>query len=381
VLLLNHRDRFFTALEHREPDLVPIADLSMDPPIVEAVLNKKLGFGLTKFGKSVSEKGPGKAWYSAVNYRRALVEACMKLDFDGAPFISDYSLVTKDYEPKFVDKQRFVDQWGRVMQTSERAKTTYFVDGIIKTPEDLERFELPDGFHPDIMEMMEEIIGPFKDKDIVVMGQVHSGWHMAFQARGGIDKISIDFYKNPEFAKKLLEKYARAFQRLTEAMIKAGVEVIWVTDDYADNNGPLVNPKLLRQYEFQNLAKIVEIARKYNVPVMKHSDGNLYIIIEDLIGTGITGLHPIEPGAMDLKDVKERYGHRICLAGSVDCRYILPFGSEEDVRREVRRCIDAAAKGGGYILTSSNSLHSDVKPENIFTMVDEARKYGRYPLK
>jgi uroporphyrinogen decarboxylase len=353
----------------------------MDPPIVEAVLNKRLGFGLTKFGKSVSDKGPGKAWYSAINYRRALVEACMKLDFDGAPFISDYSLVTKDYEPKFVDKQRFVDQWGRVMQTSERAKTTYFVDGIIKTPEDLERFELPDGFHPDIMEMMEEIIGPFKDKDIVVMGQVHSGWHMAFQARGGIDKISIDFYKNPEFAKKLLEKYARAFQRLTEAMIKAGVEVIWVTDDYADNNGPLVNPKLLRQYEFQNLAKIVEIARKYNVPVMKHSDGNLYMIIEDLIGTGITGLHPIEPGAMDLKDVKERYGRRICLAGSVDCRYILPFGSEEDVRREVRRCIDAAAKGGGYILTSSNSLHSDVKPENIFTMVDEARKYGRYPLK
>ena len=56
---MNHRDRFFTALEHREPDLVPIADLSMDPPIVEAVLNKKLGFGLTKFGKSVSEKGVG----------------------------------------------------------------------------------------------------------------------------------------------------------------------------------------------------------------------------------------------------------------------------------------------------------------------------------
>jgi uroporphyrinogen decarboxylase len=91
-------------------------------------------------------------------------------------------------------------------------------------------------------------------------------------------------------------------------------------------------------------------------------------------------LHPIEPRIMDLKDVKERYGHRICLLGSVDMRYVLPFGNEEDVRKEVRRCIDSAGKGGGYILTSSNSLHSDVKPENIFFMVDEARRYGKYPL-
>jgi len=323
---LNHRDRLFTALEHREPDLVPVADLSIDPPIVEAILGRKLGFGLTKFGGNVSGKEAGKAWYSAIGYRRALVEACIKLDFDGAPFISDYSIVTRDYEPKFLDGQRFIDQWGRVMQTSERAKTTYFVDGIIKSPEDLDRLELPDGFHPDVMEMMKEIIRPFKDKDIVVMGQVHSGWHLAFQARGGIDKISIDFYRNPDFARRLIEKYARAFQRLAEAMIKAGVEVLWVTDDYADNNGPLVNPKLLRQYEFQNLKRIVEIARKYNVPVMKHSDGNLYMIIEDLIDTGIKGLHPVEPGAMDLRDVKERYGGRICLAGNVDCRYVLPFG-------------------------------------------------------
>jgi uroporphyrinogen decarboxylase len=83
---------------------------------------------------------------------------------------------------------------------------------------------------------------------------------------------------------------------------------------------------------------------------------------------------------MDLKDVKEKYGDKICLAGNVDCRYVLPYGSEEDVRKDVRRCIDAAGKGGGFILASSNSLHANVKIENIYVMVDEARKYGKYPL-
>jgi uroporphyrinogen decarboxylase len=160
-----------------------------------------------------------------------------------------------------------------------------------------------------------------------------------------------------------------------------GVEVLFVTDDYADNHGPLINPRFFREYELPNLKSMVEIGRKHGVPVIKHSDGNLYPILDDIINTGISGLHPIEPGTMDLKDVKERYGDKLCLLGNVDCRYVLPYGSEEDVRRDVRRCVDDAGKGGGLILASSNSLHSNVKVENIYTMVDEARRYGRYPLK
>lgn len=164
-------------------------------------------------------------------------------------------------------------------------------------------------------------------------------------------------------------------------MAEAGVDAIFVTDDYADRKGPFMSPKLFGEFELENLKKIVRIGRKYGIPVLKHSDGNLYPILDDIIDSGINCLHPIEPNVMDLADVKKKYGHKICLAGNVDCKYVLPFGSEEDVRRDVRRCIDAAGEGGGFILTSSNSLHANVKPENILIMVDEARKYGRYPLK
>jgi uroporphyrinogen-III decarboxylase len=372
---MNHRDRFFAALELKEPDYVPITDLALDPPIVEAVLQRKLD-------KTVyTMAGGSSSWESSIDYRLAMFEACKKLDFDAVLALSDYSLTTKDYRPRYIDEKRYVDHWGRIMQTSQEAKSTYFVGGTVNTPEDLERYDPPDAFHPDILDMMHKTVGKIKDEDIVILAQCHSGWHMVFQVRGGVDKISIDFYRNPSFARKLFDKISLACQRFAEALIEAGVDALFVTDDYADSKAPMMNPRIFREYELPKLQKIVDIGRKHGVPVLKHSDGNLYPILDDIVNTGISGLHPIEPGAMDLKDVKERYGSRICLAGNVDCRYVLPFGSVEDVRRDVRRCIDMAGKGGGFILTSSNSLHANVKVENVYAMVDEGRRYGKYPLR
>ncbi|MGD0329274.1 MAG: uroporphyrinogen decarboxylase family protein [Nitrososphaeria archaeon] len=370
---MNHRERFFAALDLKEPDCVPITDLGPDPPIVEAILGKKLGTVLNMAGGSDS-------WQSSIDYRLSMFEACKKIDFDAVAAMSDYSLTTKDYKPKFIDEKRYIDHWGRIMQTDQRSKTTYFVGGTINSPEDLDNYEPPDPFHPDVVEMMQKTIRRIRGEDIVITAQCHSGWHMAFQVRGGIDKLSIDFYKNPSFARKLFDKISKTCQGFAKSLIEAGTDVLFVTDDYADNKGPMMNPRLFREYELPKLKEIVNIAKKHGIPLMKHSDGNLYPILDDIVNTGITGLHPIEPGAMSLKDVKERYGSRICLAGNVDCRNVLPFGNEEAVRKDVRRCIDEAAKGGGYVLTSSNSLHANVKVENIYTMVDEARKYGKYPL-
>jgi len=201
---------------------------------------------------------------------------------------------------------------------------------------------------------------------------------MGFQVRGGIDKLLIDMFRRPKLAREFLEKIAETCLGMIKVMIDGGVEVIFITDDYADNRNPFMNMKMFREFELPNIRKVVELCARRGVPVLKHSDGNCYPILDDMVEAGIRGFHPIEPGAMDLMDVKQRYGHKICVLGNVDCRYTLPFGSQEDVRWDVRRCIDAAAEGGGYVLTSSNSIHANCKPENILVMVDEARKYGRY---
>ena len=83
---------------------------------------------------------------------------------------------------------------------------------------------------------------------------------------------------------------------------------------------------------------------------------------------------------MDLGQLKEKYGQRVCLLGDVDCAYTLTWGTLEEVRDEVKRCIHQAASGGGYICMSSNSIHSAVKPENYVEMVDAVHKYGQYPI-
>ncbi|UCG54706.1 MAG: nucleoside 2-deoxyribosyltransferase, partial [Dehalococcoidia bacterium] len=119
----------------------------------------------------------------------------------------------------------------------------------------------------------------------------------------------------------------------------------------------------------------------HGIPCLKHTDGNIWKIMGMLIETGIDGIHPIDPGAgMDIGEVKQAYGNKICLIGNIDCGDLLTIGSGEEVRREVKKCIEKGGVGGGLICASSNSIHSNVKPENYLTMVKAIKEYGRYPL-
>jgi uroporphyrinogen decarboxylase len=129
------------------------------------------------------------------------------------------------------------------------------------------------------------------------------------------------------------------------------------------------------------LKMLVDEAKRLGVYLIKHSDGNVSPILDMILDTGIHGIHPIDPLAgMDLGAVKEKYGHRVCLLGNVDCAYTLTWGTTAEVREEVKRCIRQAARGGGYICMSSNTIHSAVKPENYVEMVSAIREYGRYPI-
>jgi uroporphyrinogen decarboxylase len=101
--------------------------------------------------------------------------------------------------------------------------------------------------------------------------------------------------------------------------------------------------------------------------------------LEDFLGLGITGLHPNEKGAMDIRAMKREYGDRICLLGNVDLN-ILGMGTREDVEQEVRDLIRDVGPGGGYIVTSGNSLAGYLRPENVLALSKAVQKYGRYPL-
>lgn len=367
-----HRERFLRAIDLEEPDVVPVTDLCLDPPIVEAITGRKLE-GLSLL--AVSGKNP---WETSIRNRIAMAEACMKLGFDAVMAMSDYSICSRDYKPTAVTKNRFIDEWGRLMEPRTETKTTWWIGGTVDTEEEMNEYEPPDPKEGGGFQIIEKVFRTLEGKDVALMGQGHSGWHMAFQVRGGIDKMLIDMYRRPDAAHRFMAKISKACFTMIKQMIEGGVDVIFITDDYADNRLPFMNMGMFREFEMPNIRRIAGLTRRKGIPLLKHSDGNINPIMEDMIRAGIEGIHPIEPGPMDLGDAKQRYGDRVCIIGNVDCRYVMPLGSKKDVRRDVRRCIDSAARGGGYILSTSNSIHANCKVENVYTMVDEARKYGRY---
>jgi len=367
-----HKERFLAVLEHRIPDMVPITDLDIDGSLVEKITGVKVSGG----GQQSPTIWGDDTWHAALRSLDAAMEAHRKLDFD-AFLLTNYRLARRGYKLTFIDDSTFVDEWGRKMKIKEDTGIAWYSGGTINTEEDLEAFCPPDMSEPGREEMLAYAIKN-AGKDLAVGGEVQTGFVISWEARGGLDRLIIDMRRNPLFARKVMKKFADACFGFAKAMMDAGVDLMVLTDDYADNHGPMINPSLFREFELPYLKRVVDEAKKRGIPVMKHSDGNLYPILEDIIETGISGLHPIEPGLMDIGQVKRVYGDRIFVAGNVDCKYILPYGSEEEVRRDVRRVVDAAGKDGGLILTSSNSLHSSVKLDNVYTMVDEARTYGRY---
>lgn len=121
--------------------------------------------------------------------------------------------------------------------------------------------------------------------------------------------------------------------------------------------------------------------KKLGLLVIKHTDGLIWPIIDKIVDSGIDCLDPIDPVAgMSLREVKQKYGSRIALKGNVDCSHLMTLGTPAQVEEATRQALRAGAPGGGFILSSSNSIHSTVKPENYMAMVDTLRKYGRYPI-
>jgi uroporphyrinogen decarboxylase len=113
--------------------------------------------------------------------------------------------------------------------------------------------------------------------------------------------------------------------------------------------------------------------------VIKHTDGNITPILDMFVDAGIDGLHPLDPEAgMDIAAVKELYVGRICVIGNIDTGRLLSESSPRDVDTEVKRIIQSVAPGGGYIISSANSIHVKVRPENYEAMLRAARKYGNY---
>jgi hypothetical protein len=178
-------------------------------------------------------------------------------------------------------------------------------------------------------------------------------------------------------------KVAIADRALRE--VADNVDIVMVTsDDLGMIDRPLVSPALYRSLVKPRQRRTFDFFRaRTSAKLYCHTDGAVYPLIPDLIEIGVDALNPIEVSAVGMGDtgkLKREFGQTLTFWGAIDTRRVLPFGTTEEVREEVRRRIHDLAPGGGYVVSPVHNIQPDVPPENVVAMYDAAYELGRYPL-
>jgi uroporphyrinogen decarboxylase len=209
-----------------------------------------------------------------------------------------------------------------------------------------------------------------------IVGQYGDIFTMTWEMMG-FENFSMAVYEEPDLVNDLNQRVGElVIEMFTKMAGDPAVDALWYSDDIAYATGLMVSPTTLRRYFFPWLKRVGDLARSAGKPLIYHTDGVLFDVMEEIIACGVDALHPIEPKAMDLSEVKRRYGSRLCLIGHVDVD-MLARGTEEEVRAQVRKNIAAAWTGTGYCAGSGNSIPEYVKYENYIAMLDEvARSRG-----
>ncbi len=204
----------------------------------------------------------------------------------------------------------------------------------------------------------------------------------------GMDVFLMNLAARPDFAGALLRKIADLCKRHMSHFLPAlgeNVDVVVIADDLGTQDSLLMSPKMYRQILKPIHADWFAFIKSHTrARLFFHSDGDIFPLIDDLVEIGVDILNPIQTSAgkmSDLATLKRRYGKSLTFCGAVDTQHILPRGTPEHVRQEVRRVIGLLGPGGGYMVASVHSIMNDVPPENILAMCDAVEEFGRYPLR
>lgn len=358
---MNSYERFMTALLRQgEPDRVPLWELIVNEPTLSAVGATSLEDlaemdhldGITIF-EDMQMQLLGAAQQSEVVWRgRTIAEGT---------------------------QQVVRDEWGIIWGITDFG-VPYPIEGPIRSREDLKEYTPPDPDAPHRLRSLREAVQRFKGRKAIVF-LTHDGFEFPHYLRGGMENLFLDYLDDPELAHELAEMVIDYKIRLMRRAIQEGADAVVSGDDYATAKGLLMSPAHFREFILPYLKRSIDAAHEMGVPFIKHTDGNIWAILDMMVEAGIDAIDPIEPLAgMDIGEVKARYGDRIAVIGNVDCSVVLTRGTPEEVEEAVKETIAKASPGGGHILASSNSIHPGVKPENYLAMVEAARRYGTYPI-
>lgn len=292
----------------------------------------------------------------------------------------DAVMVAPRYRTTKIAADLLIDEWGATRRLGAE-NTALPVDDLapIKTLAGMDTWQPPDPDDPYRYEGIQAAIERFGSKRAIFL-QIRDVWSGPRDYIGYV-QLFISLLENPEMvvgvAKKCVDHYVRIVGRAAEM----GIHVVMSGDDVADNRGPMFAPSLWETLFVPQYRRLIEAIHDTGLCHWKHSDGNMYPLLDSIVAAGSDGIDPIDPlGGMELSVVKAKYGRSVAIKGNVDQIKLLQYGPPAQVVEAVKRCIREAGIGGGYVCSSSNSIHSGVDPKLYKEMVEAIHHYGRYPL-
>jgi hypothetical protein len=387
---MNSKERMKLAFAHREPDRVPTGEIEIDEPVASKILGREawVGYGGHHRGKRANEMAAqnrmDEYFTREAEDKVALVR---KLELDFLPILP-HGKVTSGPEVIAENVYRYGDPKGEdwsIWQYQPESDMYSEIDsalvhlGLPGFERMVERMEAStpsvEGLDYTQVEWVRNQIG----NEVFLVGNVdvYFGMHMA-AASVLFEAVAL----RPDLMDRYLDCQMAFALLFLESQSRHGIDAVMGGEDWAGKNGPLISPKHFRRYILPRMQVLVKKAHDLGLFFIKHTDGNITRIEQELlVESGIDAYQAIEPVAgMDIGYLKQRYGSHLTLMGNVDCGRLLGEGTTEEVAAQTRWVIEAAASGGGFVLTSSNSIHRGVKVENYLTMLETARKYGVYPI-
>lgn len=387
---MNSKERVRAALAHREPDRVPVFELTINSPAASEIMGRQMyvGFGGWLAGKIFSEwMAEGRTLELTLKIFSDTIELYSQLDLDIFP-LPPLPLTEEMVEPAGENQWKYTDPdsgFWRVIAYQPESDYHSEIDsqikqgGIAALRQYIEYLEKhPAIVPPDMIGGLKAVLAPACEK-FFVLGQADvlfpsgASWLPVF-----LECMALE----PELADRYFEVTTASMLELVDAQAEAGVDGFIGGVDLAHHTTTMISPAMFRRFIFPHMRRLTEKCHSRSLPFIKHTDGNIEVVeSEFLLECGIDGYHAIEPSAgMDIGRLKREFGDRIALLGNIDCGELMTNGTKEDVVAAVRRCIRDTAPGGGYVLSSSNSIHSAIPTENFLAMIRAAREFGEYPI-
>ncbi len=224
----------------------------------------------------------------------------------------------------------------------------------------------------------------YENTDYAITGYlIYNIIHQAQYLRG-FQNWFMDFIENPEFCRRIHEKVADlAIEVAGRFLDEVGeyIEVVMLGDDIAGQNGLMIHPNHFRKFIKPQWKRLFDFMRTRTYAKMcLHCCGNITAILDDIVELGIEVINPVQVSnpQMNTKALKQKYGDKLVFWGAIDTQHVMPMGLVKDVRKEVKNRIEDLAPGGGYILAAVHTIQPDVPPENIVELYDTALEFGRY---